>query len=157
MDDHTVEVMNRIDQIHTDNPTYGYREITDVLRRDTLINKKAVQRMMREMGILAISPKPNLSKRYHAQYIRPYLLRNLAITKPNQVWGIDNTYIKMRKGFMYLFVILDRYSRCVVDYELSSTLGKGFVLACLKRALDKKQPETINSDQSGLHRSSRKP
>ena len=150
VDDSTIRVMNQIDQIHTDNPTYGYRKITDVLRRNTLINKKAVQRLMREMGILAIYPKPNLSKRYHAQYVRPYLLRNLAITRPDQVWGIDITYIKMRKGFMYLFVILDWYSRCVVDYELSSTLEKGFVLACLKRALSKRKPEIINSDQ-GSH------
>ena len=135
---------------HTDNPTYGYRKITDVLRRDMLINKKAVQRLMREMGIVAIYPKPNLSKRYHAQYVRPYLLRNLAITRPDQAWGIDITYIKMRKGFMYLFVILDWYSRCVVDYELSSTLEKSFVLTCLKRALSKSKPEIINSDQ-GSH------
>lgn len=147
--DQTVQVMNRIDAIHTDHPTFGYRKITDVLRRETLINKKSVQRLMREMGILAIYPKPNLSKRYHAQYVRPYLLRNLAITHPDQVWGIDITYIKMRKGFMYLFVIIDWYSRCIVDYELSSTLEKGFVMTCLKRALSKRKPEIINSDQGG--------
>ena len=64
---------------------------------------------MQEMGILAIYPKPNLSKRYHAQYVKPYLLRNLNIVRPNQVWGIDITYVKMRKGFMYLFIIIDWY------------------------------------------------
>ncbi len=146
----TVELMNRIDRIHTDNPTYGYRKITDVLRKDFVINRKRVQRLMQEMGILAIYPKPNLSKRYHAQYVKPYLLRNLNIVRPNQVWGIDITYIKMRKGFMYLFIIIDWYSRYIVDYELSSTLEKGFVMTCLKRAFSRCTPETINSDQ-GSH------
>lgn len=144
-------VMRRIDEIHTDEPTWGYRTITRILRRDDglLINKKRVRRIMRDMGIYSIYPKPNLSKRYHSQYIRPYLLRNLAITRPNQVWGIDITYIRMQKGFMYLFVIIDWYSRYIVDYELSSTLDKSFVLSCLKRALAKHKPEIINSDQGG--------
>lgn len=105
---------------------------------------------MRDMGIYALYPKPNRSKRYHAQYVRPYLLRNLEITRPDQVWGIDITYIRMKKGFMYLFIIIDWYSRYIVDYELSSTLEKGFVLNCLKRALAVHKPEIINSDQ-GSH------
>ncbi len=149
-DEATLELMNRIDKIHTDNPTYGYRKITDVLRKDFVINRKRVQRLMQEMGILAIYPKPNLSKRYHAQYVKPYLLRNLNIVRPNQVWGVDITYIKMRKGFMYLFIIIDWYSRYIVDYELSSTLEKGFVLTCLKRAFSRCTPEIMNSDQ-GSH------
>lgn len=102
---------------------------------------------MRVMGIEAIYPEPNLSKRYHAQYIRPYLLRGLNIDRPNQVWGVDITYLRMGKGFMYLFVIIDWYSRKIIDYELSSTLEKAFVLTCLKRALERCQPEIINSDQ----------
>lgn len=144
-------IMRRIDEIHTDEPTWGYRTITRILRRDDgiLINKKRTRRIMKDMGIYAIYPKPNLSKRYHSQYIKPYLLRNLAITHSNQVWGIDITYIRMKKGFMYLFVILDWYSRCIVNYELSSTLDKSFVLCCLKRALAKCKPEIINSDQGG--------
>lgn len=95
-------------------------------------------------------PKPNLSKRYHAQYIRPYLLRNLAVTRPDQVWGVDITYIRMRKGFMYLFVIIDWYSRCIIDFEISTTLEKTFVMNCLKRVLSCQKPEIINSDQ-GSH------
>lgn len=102
---------------------------------------------MRKMGIMTIFPKPNLSKRFHAQFVRPYLLRRLNITRPNQVWGVDITYIKMAKGFMYLFVIIDWYSRYIVDYELSSTIEKSFVIACLKRAFTKCVPEIINSDQ----------
>lgn len=148
VDDETIRIMNRIDEIHTKDSTYGYRKIADVLKKDCPINRKRVQRLMREMGILAIYPKPNLSKRYHAQYVRPYLLRNLNIVRPDQVLGIDITYIKMQKGFMYLFVIIDWYSRCIVDYELSGTLKKGFVMTCLKRALGHCKPEIINSDQS---------
>jgi putative transposase len=102
------------------------------------------------MGIEAIYPGPNLSRRFHAQYSRPYLLRGLSITRPNQVWGIDITYIRMGKGFMYLFAIIDWFSRKVVDYELSSTLEKAFVLQCLRRALTITKPTIINSDQ-GSH------
>lgn len=150
--DEDLFAMRRIDEIHTAHPTWGYRTITRILRRDDnlLINRKKVRRMMRDMGIYTIYPKPNLSKRYHAKYVRPYLLRNLTIDHPDQVWGIDITYIRMKKGFMYLFVIIDWYSRCIVDFELSSTLDKSFVLTCLKRALNHRRPEIINSDQ-GSH------
>jgi putative transposase len=147
-----LELMRLIDRHHTDEPTWGYRMITSHLREAhaLVVNRKRVRRLMREMGIYAIYPKPNLSKRYHAQYVRPYLLRNLAITRPDQVWGVDITYIPLGHSFVYLFVILDWYSRYVVDYELSTTLDKGFVLACLKRALRRRRPEIINSDQ-GSH------
>lgn len=147
-----LRIMHWIDEIHTNEPTWGYRTITFILRRDygLIINRKKVRRLMRDMGIYALYPKPNISKRYHAQYVRPYLLRNHEITRPNQVWGIDITYIRMRTGFMYLFIIIDWYSRYIVDYELSSTLDKGFVLSCLKRALVLQKPGIINSDQ-GSH------
>jgi putative transposase len=144
-------LMRRIDELHTNEPTWGYRLLTSVLRRESgwIINRKKVRRLMRIMGIYTIFPKPNLSKRFHAQYIRPYLLRKVKIVEPDQVWGIDITYIRMQKGFMYLFVIIDWYSRMIVDYELSSTLEKSFVLACLTRALAKRRPQIINSDQGG--------
>lgn len=149
-DENTLEIMHKIDAIHTAHPTFGYRKITDILRKDMLINRKRVQRLMKAMDIITIYPKPNLSKRFHAQYVKPYLLRNLKIVRPNQVWGVDITYVKMEKGFMYLFIIIDWYSRCIVDYELSSTLEKGFVMNCLKRAFRRCKPEVINSDQ-GSH------
>lgn len=149
-DERTIEIMHKIDVIHTAHPTYGYRKITDILRREFLINRKRVYRLMKQMGIHTIYPKLNLSKRYHAQYVKPYLLRNLNITRPNQVWGVDITYIKMNKGFMYLFIIIDWYSRYIVDYELSNTLDKGFVMSCLTRAIRRCKPEIINSDQ-GSH------
>lgn len=143
-------IMRRIDELHTAEPTWGYRMLTNRLRNDGFtINRKKVRRLMKVMGIYAIYPKPNLSKRYHAQYIRPYLLRNLAITRPDQVWGIDITYVRMSKGFMYLFVIIDWYSRYIVDYELSSTIDKAFVINCLQRALTTRKPDIINSDQGG--------
>jgi len=144
--------MRRIDELHTDHPTWGYRTITKVICRDDklCVNRKKIRRMMRDMGVYTIYPKPNLSKRYHAQYVRPYLLRKLNITHADQVWGVDITYLRMEKGFMYLFVIIDWYSRRIVDYELSSTLEKTFVLDCLKRALAQRKPKIINSDQ-GSH------
>ena len=150
--DEDLLVMRRIDELHTGHPTWGYRTIARIIRRDDglCINRKKIRRMMRDMGVYTIYPKPNLSKRYHAQYIRPYLLRNLSITQPDQVWGIDITYIRMAKGFLYLFVIIDWYSRRVIDFELSNTLEKGFVLNCLKRAFTKRKPQIINSDQ-GSH------
>lgn len=144
-------LMRRIDEIHTFHSTWGYRTITKVIRRDDgiKVNKKRIRRLMRDMGIRTTYPTPNISKRYHAEYARPYLLRNMQITEPDQVWGVDITYIRMNKGFMYLFVIIDWYSRCIVDYELSSTLEKGFVMGCLKRTLSRKTPAIINSDQGG--------
>lgn len=144
--------MRRIDELHTAHPTWGYRMITKTIRRDDKIcvNRKKIRRMMRDMGVHTIYPKPNLSKRYHAEHVRAYLLRNLDIIRPDQVWGIDITYIRMHKGFMYLFVIIDWYSRCIVDFELSNTLEKSFVMNCLKRATSTANPEIINSDQ-GSH------
>jgi putative transposase len=145
-------IMRLIDELHTAEPAWGYRTITSCLqcRYGLLINRKKVRRLMRVMGIYALYPRPNLSKRYHAQYVRPYLLRKLPITRANQVWGIDITYVRMKKGFMYLFLIIDWYSRFIVDYELSSTLDKGFVITCLTRALAIQKPDIINSDQ-GSH------
>lgn len=147
-----LHIMRRIDELHTAYPTWCYRTVTRILRRDDglKINRKKVRRMMRDMGIYTIFPKPNLSKRYHAQYVQPYLLRNLDINRVDHVWGVDITYVPMKKGFMYLFVIIDWYSRCIVDFELSTTLDKSFVMTCLKRAFRGKRPEIMNSDQ-GSH------
>jgi putative transposase len=151
MSELNIGIMHRIDEIYTKHPHFGYRTMTAFLRdRGYAINRKRVRRLMRIMGLEAIYPKPNLSKRLHAKYCRPYLLRGLTIDRPNQVWGIDITYIRMGKGFMYLFNIIDWYSRKVIDYELSSTLEKGFVLKCLKRAFSRCKPEIMNSDQ-GSH------
>jgi putative transposase len=149
--DAELELRGQVDRLHTDHPTWGYRMISDALRLvGKWINRKKVRRIMRDMSIYAIYPKPNLSKRYHAAHIRPYLLRKLAITEPDQVWGVDITYVHFPKGFMYLFVIIDWYSRCIVDYGLSGTLDKRFVMECLRRAMSDRKPQIINSDQ-GSH------
>jgi putative transposase len=147
-----LDLMDRIDRIHTAEPCYGSRRILRQLRRDGIpVNKKRLVRLLRIMDIYAIYPGPNLSKLYQAQYRHPYLLRDLAIMAPDQVWGIDITYIRMKHGFMYLFVIIDWFSRLIVDYELSSTLEKDFVLNCLKRAFQLRgKPDIMNSDQ-GSH------
>ena len=147
-----LDIMKIIDRVHLKYPSWGYRKITDHLRNyyGYQINRKRVRRLMQLMGIKALFPGPNLSKRYHAQYVRPYLLKDLDIDHPDQVWGVDITYLPLRKGFLYLFVIMDWYTREIVDHEISYSLEKEFVLRCLRRALCQRKPEIINSDQ-GSH------
>ncbi len=113
-------------------------------------NRKAVQRHMREMGIEAIYPGPNLSRRHLKDQNSPYLLRGVTMTGPNHVWGIDITYIRMQRGWMYLVAILDWYSRYVVSWELALTLEMPFVLSAVQRALTQAVPIIWNSDQ-GSH------
>ena len=111
-----IVLKHRIDAISTQYPYYGSRRITEQLCRDGWqINRKAVQRHMRQMGLEAIYPGPNLSKRRQEDQIYPYLLRGLAITRPNHVWGIDLTYVRLQQGWMYLVAILDWYARYVVS------------------------------------------
>lgn len=146
-----LDYMRMIDVIHLKWPAWGTRKITQYLKsQGYLVNVKRIRRLMQVMDIIALYPGPNLSKRYHAQYKRPYLLRNLAIERVDQVWGIDITYLPLRKGFMYLFIIIDWYSRQIVDFAMSYSLEKSFVTTCLKRALSQRKPEIINSDQ-GSH------
>jgi putative transposase len=109
-----LEIMLFMDKRHTDKPTHGILQMQDYLMTLGLeVNYKRVKRLLRKMRIMAIYPMRNLSKLGKAKYIRPYLLRNLAITRSNQVWEIDITYIPMRRGFMYLTAIIDVYSRYV--------------------------------------------
>ena len=105
---------------------------------------------MRDMGIVGICPRPNLSRRAHGEQVYPYLLRDPACTHPNQVWGIDVTYIPLQTGWMYLVAVLDWFSRYVVSWELDDTLQLPFVLVAVKRALAQAKPEICNSDQ-GSH------
>lgn len=143
-----VALKHRIDEIYTECPFYGSRRITAQLRREGwVVNRKAVQRHMREMGIAGLCPGPNLSWCNGEQRTYPYLLRGLAIQRPNHVWGIDITYIRLVRGWMYLVAILDWYSRYVVDWELDDTLEVDFVLATVSRALGKARPDIMNSDQ----------
>ncbi len=113
-------------------------------------NRKAVQRHMREMGIAGVCPGPNLSKRNQAHAIYPYLLRNVTASYSDHIWGIDITYIRMPKSWMYLVAILDWYSRYVVSWQLDDSLEIDFVLAAVDQALARSRPTIINSDQ-GSH------
>jgi putative transposase len=146
-----IAIKHRIDEIYTAYPFYGSRRITVLLNQDGLrINRKAVQRHMREMCIAGICPGPNLSKRNVAHRIYPYLLGNLVIRRPNQVWGIDITYIRLTGGWMYLVAVLDLFSRYVLSWELDQTLEMPFVLRAVDNALAQATPQIWNSDQ-GSH------
>lgn len=146
-----VAAKHRIDEIYTAYPFYGSRRIAAQMQRDGLpICRNTVAKYMREMGIAAIFPGPNLSRRDSQHRIYPYLLRGLPIAKPNAVWGVDITYIRLNRGWMYLVAVLDWYSRYVVSWELDQTLEMPFVLAAVDRALETATPLIWNSDQ-GSH------
>lgn len=146
-----VAIKHRIDEIYTECPFFGSRRITIELRQAGMtVNRKAVQRHMREMGIAGVCPGPNLSKRNQAHAIYPYLLRNVTASYPNHIWGIDITYIRMPHSWMYLVAILDWYSRYVVSWQLDDSLEIDFVLAAVDQALARSQPTIMNSDQ-GSH------
>lgn len=145
-----VAIKHRIDELYTAHPFYGSRKITVLLRPDWLINRKRVQRYMREMGLAALYPGPNLSQPTPGHRIYPYLLRNVTASYPNHIWGIDITYVKMHGGWMYLVGILDWFSRYVVSWELDQILELPFVLTAVEQALAQAQPVIWNSDQ-GSH------
>jgi putative transposase len=142
------ELMRLIDEEYTKHPFRGIGQLTDWLHTEGhLVNHKRVERLMRKMGIQAIYPKRHLSASNPSHRIYPYLLRDMFITQPNQVWATDITYIRMHPGWLYLVAIMDWYSRYVVSWELSNTLDVEFCLTALDRALTKKQPGIFNSDQ----------
>ena len=146
-----VALKHRIDEIYTAYPFYGSRRIGVELRRaGYVINRKAVQGHMRQMGIAGIAPGPNTSRREHAHRVYPYLLRGVAAGYPDHVWGVDITYIRLVGGWLYLVAILDWYARYVVAWELDQTLAIDFVLEAVERALAGAKPEIWNSDQ-GSH------
>ena len=138
-----------IDMIFEKHPYYGSRRMMVHLRREGYkINRKRVRRLMRVMLLVPIYPKPNLSKRNQEHKIFPYLLRNLEIIKPNQVWATDITYIPMSCGHVYLTAVIDWYSRKILSWKLSTTLDTGFCIDVLKEAIDKNGiPEIFNTDQ----------
>ena len=146
-----IRLKHRIDELYTCYPFYGSRRLRAILGREGWhINRKRVQRCMRDMGLVAVFPGPNLSKPAPGHKIYPYLLRNVVADYPNHVWGIDITYIRLQQGWMYLVAILDWYSRFVVSWALDQTLEMPFVVDAIDRALQQANPEIINSDQ-GSH------
>jgi putative transposase len=148
-DQEELSVMRRLDELHLEFPFFGSRKLALELRKDgVLINRKRVQRLMRLMGIVAMVPQPNTSKPAPEHKKFPYLLRNLAIFRPNQVWAADITYIPMARGFGYLVAIIDWFSRRVLAWRLSNSLDTGFCIEALDEALANfERPDIFNTDQ----------
>ena len=142
-------VMRRIDELHLEYPFSGSRRMAVVLRDDGwLVNRKRAQRLMRVMGLEAIYQKPNTSQLHPDHKVYPYLLRGLAIDRPNQVWCADITYIPMAKGFVYLVAVMDWFSRRVLAWRLSITMEPDFCVAALREAMERHgRPEIFNTDQ----------
>lgn len=143
-----LELMRKIDEQYLVTPFYGWLRMTAHLRRlKYAVNPKRVRRLMRLMGLEAVYPKPRTTVVDSEHRIYPYLLRDLAVERPNQVWSADITYVPMACGFMYLCAIIDWCSRFVVAWQLSNTLDGRFCLATLDAALQQAQPEIFNTDQ----------
>ena len=140
--------MRQIDQQYTRTPFYGSRRITVALNGlGYAVNRKCVQRLMRRMGLVGVAPGPRTSRPHPAHTIYPYLLRDLVIDRPNQVWCTDVTYLPMPRGFLFLVAILDWYSRYVLAWMVSNTQDTVFCLDALEQAFTHGCPEIFNSDQ----------
>lgn len=142
-------LMDRIDQLYTAHPFYGSRKMAAALRREGYtVNRKRIQRLMRLMGLQSVAPRPNTSKAHPQHKIYPYLLRNLPIVRPGQVYSTDITYVRVGRGFAYLTAVIDWYSRKVLAWRLSNTLDASFCVEALREALAKYgPPEIFNTDQ----------
>jgi putative transposase len=141
--------MRLIDELFTAWPFLGSRRLAFMLRgKGHWIGRKRVQRLMRKMGIAALGPKPRTTKPQHGHKIFPYLLRNLAIERPNQVWAADITYIAIGRGFLYLVAVIDWASRAVLAWRLSNTMDVSFCVSALEEAMARfGRPEIFNTDQ----------
>jgi putative transposase len=140
------DLANEVHELWMEMPFYGYRRIAaELRRRGYVINQKRVLRLMREMNLQALYPRPRTTVRCPEHKIFPYLLRGLTIERPNQVWATDITYIKMPQGFGYLVALIDVYSRFIVAWRLSNTLETDFCLEMLEEALLKEVPEILNT------------
>jgi putative transposase len=145
-------LMRLLDEQYMRTPFFGVERMTQQLNRDLAdegirVNEKRVRRLMRLMGLEAIYPKPRTSVANAQHLVFPYLLRDLAIERPDQVWCTDITYIPMQRGWVYLVAVMDWFSRCVLSWEVSVTLDSSFCVDALERALGLGTPEIFNSDQ----------
>ena len=149
VDPDDLALMRRMDELYLASPFYGSRRMVAVLRRDGwTVNRKRVRRLMRVMGLEAIYQKPNTSKGHPAHKVYPYLLRDLVIKRPNQVWCADITYIPMARGFVYLVAVMDWFSRRVLAWRLSISMDADFCVDALQDALARHgKPEIFNTDQ----------
>jgi len=142
------KLKSMINAIYASHPEYSSRRITEILKRGgTEINRKRTQRLMQEIDIQGIHPKRNLSKANHAHKKYPYIARDKPIIRVNQVLSSDITYIKTKFGTVYLVAIIDWYSRLIVAWEMSNTMGEEFCIEALNRALQNEPPEIFNTDQ----------
>jgi putative transposase len=141
--------MRKIDELYTDDPSRGSRSIKRQLKRESIrVNRKRIQRLMRLMGIEAVYPKPRTTRRHPDHKVYPYLLRHMTIERPNQVWAADITYVPMNRGFMYLVVIMDWYSRKILSWRVSNTMDADFCVEALQEALSRYgRPDIFNTDQ----------
>jgi putative transposase len=148
-DDEDLALMRRMDALFMAWPFLGSRRLTAMLRAEGLtVNRKRVQRLMRRMGIAALGPKPRTTKPAPGHEIFPYLLRDLVIDRPNQVWAADITYIPIGRGFLYLVAVIDWASRAVLAWRLSNTMDVAFCVDALDEALARfGRPEIFNTDQ----------
>ncbi len=141
-------LMRMLDEQYTKTPFYGIRRMTAWLRNcGKQVNHKRVARLLRQMGLETIYPKPRLSLPDAQHKIYPYLLRGLDIRRPNQVWSTDITYVRLRAGYVYLVAIMDWFSRYVLSWEVSVTMESEFCIAALDRALQTGRPDIFNTDQ----------
>ena len=142
-------LLGHIDEEYTRHPFYGSRRMVVYLTTlNYRVNRKHVQRLMRVLGLAGMAPGPNTSRPHPEHKIYPYLLRGLHVTRPNQVWSTDITYVRLEKGFAYLVAIIDWYSRRVLAWRLSNTLEADFCVDCLEDALRiHGKPEIFNTDQ----------
>lgn len=138
-----------IDEEYTNRPFYGSRRMVVFLRgQGHLVNRKRVQRLMREMGLAGMAPGPATSIKHPKHKVYPYLLRGAAVTRPNHVWSTDVTYIRLTRGFAYLAAVIDWYSRKVLSWRISNSMDASFCVDCLEDALrGYGRPEVFNSDQ----------
>ena len=144
-----LHLMRLIDEQYLRTPFYGWPRMTAYLRRlGYAVNGKRIRRLMQQMGLQALYPKPKTSVAATGHKIYPYLLWGLAIVRPNQVGSADMTYVPMPKGFRYLIAIMDWFSRYVVAWQLSNTLDGYFCLAVLRQALHQAKPEIFNTDRA---------
>ena len=143
-----VAIKHRIDELFTACPFYGSRKLTVLLEPEFgPIARNTVRRYMHEMGIVAVYPGPNLSKRHPDHRVYPYLLRHVTAEYPNHVWGVDITYVRLHGGWLYLVAVLDWFSRYVVSWAVDDTLEMPFVLQAVEQALALATPIIWNSDQ----------
>ena len=152
-DQATIKLMHEIDRIFTKYPFFGSRQIAAYLPQSGLsAGRHRVRRLMRIMGLQAIYKRPNTSKKHPQHPVYPYLLRNLPITRPNQVWCSDITYIPVKNGFLYLVAIMDWATRKVLSWRLSNTLDASFCVEALNEAIVKYgKPEIMNTDQGSQY------